>query len=174
MCLNVIVPNLSLAFSSVTFYQIARILLTPCVAILNYVISRTTIPRSAALTLVPVCIGVGIVSYYDRLPAPGIKVKPTTLLGVIFAFAGVFCSALYTVWIAVYHRTLEMNSMQLLLNQAPVSVLILAYIIPFGDDLTVWRATEVSTWLLVILVSGTLLFDCNKAHVMYRAACLHS
>src|SRR5271163_1026586 len=35
MALNVVLPNLSLAFSTVTFYQVARILLTPTVAAMN-------------------------------------------------------------------------------------------------------------------------------------------
>ncbi|CAI4219544.1 unnamed protein product [Parascedosporium putredinis] len=119
MCLNVILPNFSLAFSSVTFYQLARILLTPAVALMNFLMYRATLPRKAILTLIPVCLGVGIVSYYDSLPADNANVKTTSPIGVFFAFSGVLASSLYTVWIGSYHRKLEMNSMQLLFNQAP-------------------------------------------------------
>ena len=62
ICLNIILPNLSLQYSSITFYQITRVFLTPCVAALNIIISKTTIPRRASLTLIPVCVGVGMVS----------------------------------------------------------------------------------------------------------------
>ncbi|RYP51630.1 hypothetical protein DL769_010782 [Monosporascus sp. CRB-8-3] len=77
MSLNVILPNLSLAYSSVTFYQVARILLTPVVTLMNYVLYKETLPRNASLALIPVCLGVGMVSYYDSLPTGDEKVKPT-------------------------------------------------------------------------------------------------
>ncbi|KAL8833361.1 MAG: hypothetical protein Q9170_004314 [Blastenia crenularia] len=70
MSLNVILPNASLQFSSVTFYQLARILLTPTVASINYIFYSTSIPRLAGYALIPACLGVGIVSYYDsKAPA---------------------------------------------------------------------------------------------------------
>lgn len=153
MCLNVILPNFSLAFSSVTFYQLARILLTPTVALMNFVMYRATLPRKAVLTLIPVCVGVGIVSYYDSLPTENANVKTTSPLGVIFAFSGVFASSLYTVWIGSYHRKLEMNSMQLLFNQAPWSAFLLLYVIPFVDTFPQVSQTAVTRWLM-ILMSG--------------------
>ena len=70
MCLNVVLPNLSLAFCTVTVYQLCRVLLTPMTAIINYVLYKATIPRNAALVLIPVCIGVGITSYYDTQAKP--------------------------------------------------------------------------------------------------------
>jgi solute carrier family 35 protein E3 len=62
MCLNVILANISLAFSSVTFYQLARILLTPTVAFMSYILYGATLPRRAVVSLLPVCFGVGLVS----------------------------------------------------------------------------------------------------------------
>ncbi|CAK7273629.1 hypothetical protein SEPCBS57363_005747 [Sporothrix epigloea] len=153
MALNVILPNLSLAFSSVTFYQVARILLTPTVAAMNYILYRATLPRAALIALIPACAGVGIVSYYDSLPAADAKVKTTSTLGIIFAFLGIFASSLYTVWIASFHRKLQMSSMQLLFNQAPVSAFLLLYVIPFVDTFPVWSSVQVSRWVM-ILMSG--------------------
>ncbi|KAH6694014.1 solute carrier family 35 member E3 [Plectosphaerella plurivora] len=153
MCLNVILPNLSLAFSSVTFYQIARILLTPTVALMNFILYKATLPRAAILALIPACAGVGLVSYYDSLPAADATVKTTSPLGVIFAFMGIFASSLYTVWIASYHRKLEMSSMQLLHNQAPISAFLLLYVIPFVDYFPTWSEVPLPRWIL-ILISG--------------------
>jgi solute carrier family 35, member E3 len=158
MSLNVILPNLSLAFSSVTFYQVARILLTPTVALMNYVLYQATLPLNAILTLVPACFGVGMVSYYDSLPTDDANIKTTTGLGVIFAFSGIFASSLYTVWIASYHRKLQMSSMQLLYNQAPVSAVLLLYVIPFVDKFPNWVELPVSRWVLILLVSLGMLF----------------
>jgi hypothetical protein len=153
MCLNVILPNLSLAFSSVTFYQIARILLTPTVALMNFILYKATLPRAAILALIPACAGVGLVSYYDSLPAADAAVKTTSPLGVIFAFMGIFASSLYTVWIASYHRKLEMSSMQLLHNQAPISAFLLLYVIPFVDYFPTWSEVPLPRWILIMIVS---------------------
>lgn len=156
MIFNVVLPNASLANSSIQFYQVARVLLTPCVATLNYVLYKAKIPKYAALMLVPVCVGVAVVSYFDTQPTGEAKVKGTNVWGVIFAFTGVFASSIYTVWIAKYHKTLECTSVQLLMNQAPMSVLILLYVIPFSDDVTVWRSTESHSWYLILLVKSPL------------------
>ncbi|TDZ18431.1 Solute carrier family 35 member E3 [Colletotrichum orbiculare MAFF 240422] len=113
MCLNVILPNLSLAYSSVTFYQIARILLTPTVALMNFVLYQATLPRAAIMALLPACLGV--------------------------------------VW--AYHRKLQMSSMQLLYNQAPIASFMLLYVIPFVDTFPEWATVPVNRWIM-ILMSG--------------------
>jgi solute carrier family 35 protein E3 len=152
MICNVVLLNLSLAYSSIQFYQIVRVLVTPAVALMNYIIVRATIPVRAALTLIPVCVGVAVVSYFDTAAKSGASEKTTAPIGVVFAFAALFASAIYTVWIDKYHRVLDCTSMQLLLNQAPVSVGVMLFVIPFSDDITVWAAIDSHTWMLVLLV----------------------
>jgi solute carrier family 35, member E3 len=165
MSLNVILPNFSLAFSSVTFYQVARILLTPTVAVMNFILYKATLPRYAIYALVPACLGVGMVSYYDSLPTGDEKVKTTSPIGIIFAFSGILASSLYTVWIASYHKKLQMNSMQLLYNQAPVSAFLLLYVIPFVDTFPVWTNVPQKQWIMILMVS---LANCSfrMSHVM--------
>jgi solute carrier family 35 protein E3 len=170
MALNVILPNLSLAFSTVTFYQVARILLTPTVALMNFVLYRATLPRNAIYALVPACAGVGMVSYYDSLPTADATVKTTTGLGVLFAFTGIFASSLYTVWIASYHKKLQMNSMQLLFNQAPVSAFMLLYVIPFVDTFPVWSQVPLNRWAMIMLVSQITDFLCGFLRLSYLVA----
>ncbi|KAG9228188.1 triose-phosphate transporter family-domain-containing protein [Amylocarpus encephaloides] len=151
MALNVILPNLSLAFSTVTFYQVARILLTPTVALMNFVLYKSTLPRNAILALIPACLGVGMVSYYDSLPSADANVATTSTLGVIFAFSGIFASSLYTVWIASYHKKLQMNSMQLLFNQAPLAAFMLLYVIPFVDTFPTWTELPINRWVMIMM-----------------------
>ncbi|KAI0390023.1 TPT-domain-containing protein [Xylariaceae sp. FL0594] len=151
MSLNVVLPNLSLAYSSITFYQVARILLTPAVATMDFVLYHTRLPRSAIVALVPACLGVGMVSYYDSLPTDDTKIKTTSSMGVVFAFSGIFASSLYTVWIKSYQRKLQISSMQLLLNQAPVSAILLLYVIPFVDMFPTWSEVPASRWLMIIM-----------------------
>lgn len=164
MIFNVVLPNASLAYSSIQFYQVARVLLTPCVAGLNFVLYQQRIPRLAAWTLVPVCVGVAVVSYYDTMgkgaatAATGgqkeVQMQTTTRpLGVFFAITGVVASSLYTVWIKFYHGKLECSSMQLLMNQAPISVVMMLYVIPFADDVTVWRDVGGGVYGLIGVVS---------------------
>jgi len=161
-CLQVVLPNCSLAFSSVTFYQVARILLTPFVALIDYFAYQKSIPRMAAYTLVPACVGVGIVSYYESMPQDGSVAKKTTFLGVFFAFTGTLASSIYTVWIKVSLERLEMNSMQLLFNQAPYGAMILLYIVPFADTFPHWSEVPVGKWALILMVS---VFHCQDYHV---------
>ncbi|KAF2161956.1 hypothetical protein M409DRAFT_27682 [Zasmidium cellare ATCC 36951] len=132
---NVVLMNASLAYSSIQFYQIVRVLLTPCVALLNLLLYGLTIPMRAAGMLVPVCVGVAVVSYFDALSTTA-QVKETSPLGVFFAFSALGASAIHTVWIGKYHRSLQCSSMQLLMNQAPVSVALMVYIIPLADDVS--------------------------------------
>jgi solute carrier family 35 protein E3 len=151
MCFNVIMPNLSLQFSSVAVYQVTRILLTPTVACINWLYSRQTIPKMAALALAPACLGVGIATYYDRLYTEGDE--PAVMIwGVLLSFMGVLSSSVYTVMIARYHDRLKLDSMQLLFNQVPVSVLMLFYIIPFTDDLSIWTRLDVPLWGMIFVV----------------------
>lgn len=157
MALNVVFPNLSLAYSSVAFYQIARILMTPSVAAMDYVMYKVTLPLKACLTLIPACIGVGMVSYYDSRPTSNTTIKTTSQLGVMFAFLGVFFSSLYTVWISAFRRRLNMTSMQLLFNQAPISAFMLLYVIPFVDTFPVWGDVSLNRWVLILLVSAQSL-----------------
>ena len=152
MCLNVVLPNLSLAFSTVTFYQIARVLLTPVVALTGYLLHQITLPGAAMVALVPTCAGVGMVSYYDSLPIANSYAETTSVTGVAFALLGVLASSLYTVWIASYHQRLQMSSMQLLYNQAPIACFMLLLAIPFVDRLPEWSQVPLNLWLMIIFV----------------------
>lgn len=158
MIFNVVLTNTSLAYSSIQFYQVSRVFMTPTVALLNFMISGATIPYRAGATLVPVCLGVAIVSYFDTKPTAGARAAATSPIGVMFAFAGVLASSIYTVWIKKYHNVLQCSSMQLLFNQAPVSVVLMLYIVPFSDDVTAWKVITGPLWLLIGLVSWLLSF----------------
>ncbi|THY68381.1 TPT-domain-containing protein [Aureobasidium pullulans] len=149
MCLNVILPNLSLAYSSITFYQTARVLLTPITALLNYVLYQKTIPRQAVCALVPVCVGVAMVTYFDVRPAA--STKGTSFYGVVFALSGVLMSGIYTCWIGYYHQKLQMSSLQLLHNQSLLGAVLLVYLIPFVDTLPVFGEVPLYRWVMIMM-----------------------
>lgn len=149
MCLNVLLMNLSLTYSSITFYQIARILLTPAVAAIDFFFYRMKIPRAAVVTLMPMCLGVGIISYSE--PKAISTEANIDYIGIILAFGGVLVSAVYVVWIASYQRRLEINAFQLLYNQAPIGGLLLLGIVPWTDSLPISGTNASGMWDLICL-----------------------
>ncbi|GAM88315.1 hypothetical protein ANO11243_063480 [Dothideomycetidae sp. 11243] len=149
MCLNVVLPNLSLAYSSVTLYQTMRVLLTPLTALLNYILYNISITRKASLTLIPVCVGVGLLAWLDVKPAD--NVKSTSILGVTFAMTGVVASSVYTIWIQHHRIKLNMNSVQLLHRQSLVGAVTLLYFVPWFDNLPDWSTVSSHYWLLILL-----------------------
>jgi len=80
----------------------------------------------AALTAV--CIGVGLTN-------TGSGAAGTTALGASIAVAAFTVTAFYQVWIGKKINDFNVSSPQLLLNQAPISVLILAFMVPFFDTM---------------------------------------
>ncbi|CAD6446166.1 8f20dfd1-0d21-4e6a-bf1c-d5615c4be60a [Sclerotinia trifoliorum] len=119
-----ILGNLSLAFNSVGFYQLAKIMTTPCVALLQYFFLSKSVSPQTILALASVCIGVAL----TNTGASG-----TTTFGASIAIAAFVVTAFYQVWIGKKLTDFKASSPQLLLNQAPISVLILAFLVPFFD-----------------------------------------
>ncbi|KAJ4516500.1 hypothetical protein HRR83_001834 [Exophiala dermatitidis] len=173
---NVVLQNLSLAHSSVVFYQIVRILLTPLTALMNLFIYGSRIPALAGLALVPACLGVGVVSYLEAVTkqhavsASGTTLSATTMVGVVFGFAGVAISALYTVWVSAYYRKLKMSSVQLLLNQMPLGGLMLVVASYFTDTYPVWSQVTNRQWLM-ISASGicAMLINVSQFYIITHA-----
>lgn len=153
MAANVVLMNLSLAYSSVIFYQIVRILLTPLTAMMNFFIYGSRIPMLATLALIPACAGVAVVSYLETVAQSASTRPSTSLLGVIFALSGVTVSALYTVWVSAYYRNLKMSSAQLLHNQMPIGGLMLAVSSYFMDKYPVWAEVDRKQWVMIATVS---------------------
>ncbi|PGH09431.1 solute carrier family 35, member E3 [Blastomyces parvus] len=151
MCANVVFLNLSLAFSSIIFYQVVRILLTPITAIIDFCFYGSKIPFKACLAIIPTCIGVGIVSYYDSSKSKKATVETTSALGVAFSFAGVTISAVYTLWVSQYHKKLKMDSMQLLYNQVPFGALLLFIASVLTDTFPVWGDILPRQWMLLVI-----------------------
>ncbi len=85
-----------------------------------------------------------MVSYYDSLPTGDESVKTTSGLGILFASSDL-------------HKKLQMNSMQLLFNQAPVSAFMLLYVIPFIDTFPVWAEVPLNRWIMIMMVSNESL-----------------
>ena len=119
----------------------------------------------AAYALIPVCMGVGALSYYEAVPQGADDKERMSFLGVFFAISGVLASAIYTVWIKVYHDRLQMNSLQLLFNHAPCSALLLLYVVPFTDSFPVWTEVGVGRWAMIFMVGRFWISLSSKVFV---------
>ncbi|KAF2219725.1 hypothetical protein BDZ85DRAFT_304299 [Elsinoe ampelina] len=189
MSLNVLLPNLSLAHSSITFYQTVRVLLTPCTAILNYLLYSRSLSRPAILALIPVCLGVAWLTYFDVRPSPSAQPDPslpqglfvyrpwsstsssptppspttsrtTSPLGALFALTGVLASSIYTLFISHFTLSLHQSPTQLLHRQSLLGGLLLLWLVPWIDALPPFAAVSSRQWLL-IGVSGLCAVGIN-------------
>ncbi|CAF9926702.1 MAG: hypothetical protein ALECFALPRED_003507 [Alectoria fallacina] len=157
MAMNIVGMNVSLQVSTITFYQITRVLLTPIVAIINFFFYKKTIPKMAVYALIPMCFGVGLISYYDqkKTPDPGAPIKAVGALSVLLAIGSVTVSGIYTIWIGTYQRKYEANGFQLLYNQAPLGGVLLLYVVPWTDKFPALDQTPAVMWGMILL-SGFL------------------
>ena len=149
---QVILQNISLANSSIIFHQLVRLLLTPATALLSFLLYRSVIPKASILPMIVLCGGVGIVFWSDSSSAPNTAVA-TSSKGVICAFTGVIVSAFYTSLVGSYQKKLQVNSMQLLLNQAPMGASLLLCMVPFFDTPPTTTALSPSLYVAIIAVS---------------------
>lgn len=101
---------------------------TPCVAFLQFMFLGKTVSGLTIMALTAVCIGVGLTN-------TGSGAGGTTALGASIAVAAFTVTAFYQVWIGKKIKDFNVSSPQLLLNQAPISVLILAFLVPFFDTI---------------------------------------
>ncbi|XP_034258742.1 solute carrier family 35 member E3 isoform X1 [Pantherophis guttatus] len=154
-CGFVVFTNLSLQNNTVGTYQLAKAMTTPVIVLIQSVAYGKTFAPRIKLTLIPITLGVFLNSYYD--------VK-FSLLGMIFAALGVIVTSLYQVWVGTKQHELQVNSMQLLYYQAPMSCGMLLCVVPFfepvfgeGGIFGPWTVSAVS----MVLVSGIIAFMVN-------------
>lgn len=125
-----ILGNLSLTFNSVSFYQLAKILTTPTVAFLSYVILGKTITIPVLISIATLCIGVGLITSASIF---------SNVLGTCIAVAAFTVTALYQIWIGKKLTDLKVSPPQLLLNQAPVACGLLLLLCGFIDRVPVFE-----------------------------------
>ena len=128
--------NLSLAWNPIGFYQLARVLNTPAVVLLGFLLFRRTTSRATMASIAAVCVGVSFTNSQLAFSNPP---------GTAVALAAVLVTAMYQLWIGGKIEQLKCSAPQLLLNQAPVSVALMACLVPFVDvmpDFGKWDVAE--------------------------------
>ncbi|CAI9537190.1 unnamed protein product [Staurois parvus] len=154
-CGFVVFTNLSLQNNTIGTYQLAKVMTTPMIILIQTLWYGKTFSLRIKLTLIPITLGVFLNSYYD------VKFNA---LGMVFAALGVFVTSLYQVWVGAKQHELQVNSMQLLYYQAPLSSAMMLAVVPFfepvigeGGIFGPWSPTAV----IMVLFSGIIAFTVN-------------
>ncbi|XP_068985782.1 solute carrier family 35 member E3-like [Bombus flavifrons] len=152
-CGFVMLTNLSLAHNTVGTYQVAKMLTTPCVIIMQIIFYNKKFSILVKLTLIPIILGVVINFCYDI---------QFNIIGTVYATMGVFVTSLYQVMVNIKQREFQMDPMQLLYYQAPLSAVMLFFIVPFLEPV---EQTFTRSWslldIVMVVLSSIIAFFVN-------------
>ncbi|XP_012217114.1 solute carrier family 35 member E3-like [Linepithema humile] len=152
-CGFVVLTNLSLAHNTVGTYQMAKMLTTPCVIVMQIIFYKKRFSMLVKLTLIPITLGVIINFYYDI---------QFNIIGTIYATLGVLVTSLYQVMVNRKQREFQMDPMQLLFYQAPLSAVMLLIVVPILEPV---GQTFTHNWSLLdvtmVVFSGVVAFFVN-------------
>ena len=160
----VVLGNLSLTFNSIGFYQLSKVMTTPCVVFLNFVLFRKTVSQYMLASIVVTCFGVSLTINGDT---------QTQLFGIIIASLAFSSTALYQIWIGKKIEDFGVTPPQLLLNQAPISVLLLIPFVPFLDTMPD-LSTVPTNILYSVFASGCMasLYNLSQFLIIGRTSAL--
>lgn len=151
-CGFVVFNNLSLQYNTVGTYQLMKVMTTPVIVAIQYIFYSTTLPLNQLLALLPICIGVGLAT------ATSVQVN---LLGITFGVAGILSTSLYQIWVKTKQEELKCSSQQLLLYQAPLSMIMLLSVVPAVDDVHTLLEFDWGTY-----AGGLVLASCIMAFLV--------
>ncbi|XP_055953990.1 solute carrier family 35 member E3-like [Argiope bruennichi] len=155
-CGFVVFTNLSLGYNTVGTYQILKTLTMPTIMLIQTFMYGRTFSWKIKSTLIPISFGVILNSTYD------IKFN---LLGTVFALVGVIVTSFYQVWVGEKQKEFQVNSMQLLYYQAPLSATLLLFCIPIVEPPWALDGFFYRSWSLgdifLVLLSGVIAFLVN-------------
>ena len=149
--------------------------MTPGTAILNYIFYSIKISNQSIASILVICAGIAITTYFEALAATTVT-KTTSLAGVFFALSGVTVSSVYGIWVGTFAKKFGCSSMQLLLNQAPYSALLLLIGAPFFDTFPDSFADIPSTTWGYIALSGSfaILINVSQFFIIHGTNALTS
>lgn len=160
----VVLGNLSLTFNTVGFYQLSKVMTTPTVVLINFVLFRKMVTRYMLAAILVTCIGVSFTTTEEA---------KTQVIGVIIATMAFCSTALYQIWIGKKIEDFAVSPPQLLLNQAPISVCLLLPFVPFFDTIPdLSQVPALSLWC--VLGSGIMasMYNLSQFLIIGRTSAL--
>lgn len=157
----VVFNNLSLQFNSVGLYQLLKVLTSPAIVIIQYVIYRNPVPFKDCCALIPVCVGVALAT---------VTTVQGTQLGYLFGTLGILSTSIYQIWIK--RVQVGMDSTVMLFYQSGISCLMLVFAVPFIEphfmDLFTFQWTPICA--AAVLISGLLAAFVNLSILLVIGA----
>lgn len=150
-CGFVLLTNLSLQMNSVGLYQMAKVLTTPCVVLLQFIFYQQRISLSLQASLLLCCVGVVIATVSE---------VHLQVIGLLVALMGVIVTSLYQILVGSEQKALNVDALQLLSHQAPLSAAMLCLLIPAFDPAILDVPLSLSL-LSVILLSSLFAVAVN-------------
>jgi solute carrier family 35, member E3 len=126
--LFVVFSNLSLALNGPHFYQMTRVLTSPCIFFIQMVFYGAQANKQV-LALVGLTLVGASVAVFTTDAAVSTR-------GVGVAMLAVAATSLHQVWVGSKQRDLDCNAWQLLYYQSPISAVILLPFVPVLDQLS--------------------------------------
>ena len=147
--------NYSLAYSSIGFYQLAKLLCIPAVIIIEYAVGMESQHLSPMLVGSIAIIILGMVLVVEQQ----ITVNPA---GLVWTTAAIICTAAAQVFFAPLKRELQLDSLQLFYHTAPwLSASSIALIPVFENIKGLERYTMTSEGVFLIFLSCVLAVGLN-------------
>lgn len=147
----IVFNNLSIKYNTVGFYQIAKIMITPVVVVIEYFAYGKTVSREKGFAIGLLMFGITVATVSDSQ----VSSNP---LGLVVAAAAVLSSALYQVWAGSKQKELGVNGNQLLHQVSPSAVAMLAVLIPVLEPVGSFSKREAGTILGFSFSQGAVLW----------------
>lgn len=126
---------------------------TPVIMVIQTLYYNQSFSNPIKSALAVTCVGVMITTATD---------VQVNFIGSFYAITGVLVTSLYQIWVQTGQKDLQVNSMQLLYYQAPISALILLVCVPFMDDMELlWNYEWTASATTGIVTSAILAFFVN-------------
>lgn len=160
-CGYVVFNNLSLLTNTVAIYQLSKILCTPVIVGVEYVVYKKREPINVLLSLVPICFGICITVYADT---------SLNWTGSFWCLLAIVANSFYTIWGKTKQVELGVSPLQILTYQAPISVLILSVAVPIlgldsMHDLLAFKTTSFA--VAAIGLSCVFAFGVNFSFFLF-------
>lgn len=123
--------NLNLAYNSVGFYQLSKLMCIPFTIAVQRVVFHQEASRAVKLTLVPILLGVGLATVHD---------VSVNVVGTLFAIVAVVFTTFSQIFTQRYQAALECNALQLLYLTSPLICLGMVLLAPFFDNVRDFQA----------------------------------
>ncbi|KAF6252616.1 triose-phosphate transporter family-domain-containing protein [Scenedesmus sp. NREL 46B-D3] len=144
--------NLSLLVNSIGFYQVAKLLITPCTCLMEMLAAEKTVTPGVATSIAMVVAGVAVVTVND---------VQVNLLGLAIAVVSVVSSGMQQIMCGNLQRKHRLSSYQLLANIAYIQGIMLLVIGPFIDQAVSQQWITQYAWSSAALQQ--LLLSCGLA-----------